>query len=97
MKDRIKNLRQDNDLTQQQLANYLKISRSSYRDIENNKNALNKEIIEQLVLLYLISFEYLLGLTNKKEKLPEQVYVTIQLHYNLKHNYLEILKSQKKK
>lgn len=33
--ERIKNLREDNDLTQQNLAEYLSISRSTYRNYEN--------------------------------------------------------------
>jgi len=97
MSNRIKNLRQDNDLNQEQLGKYLMTSRSNYRDIENNKITLSGDIIEKLILFYHTSFGYLLGLTNKKDKVDDKIYLNIQLKYNIDPLYLSKLKTKKER
>ena len=63
---RIKNLREDNDLTQQNIADMLHISRSTYSAYENGANAFPIEVLIKLSYLYNTSVDYLLGLTDIK-------------------------------
>ncbi|MGE5456229.1 MAG: helix-turn-helix domain-containing protein [Ignavibacteriales bacterium] len=85
-----------NNLNQTQLAYYLIISRSSYRNIENNVVLLTVETIEKLVLFYHTSFEYLLGLTNIQESLDETIYKVIQQKYNISIRSIKTIKTSKK-
>lgn len=62
---KIKELRQDKDLTQQQLADYLHVSRSAYRNYENGERAIPIEILSELADYYNTSIEFLIG---KKDK-----------------------------
>ena len=61
---RIKNLRQDFDLSQQQVADYLKISRSAYSNYENNLREIPIEVLSGLADLYHTSVDYLIGRTD---------------------------------
>lgn len=67
---RIKELREDNDLTQQQIADYLEIDQSNYSKIEKGKQYLKDEILIKLANFYCTSIDYLLGLTNQKLPYP---------------------------
>lgn len=67
---RIKELREDNDLTQQQVADYLQIDQSNYSKIEKGKQYLKDEILVKLANFYCTSIDYLLGLTNQKLPYP---------------------------
>lgn len=63
---RIEDLRIDNDLTQQQVADYLKLNRDVYRRYEKGTRAIPVDVLIQLSKLYKTSTDYILGLTNKK-------------------------------
>lgn len=67
---RIKELREDNDLTQKQVSNYLEIDQSNYSKIELGKQYLKDEILIKLAKLYSVSIDYLLELTNQKLPYP---------------------------
>lgn len=60
----IKNLREEKGLTQQKVANYLKIDRSNYSKYERGKLEPNVEMIVSLAKFYDVSADYLLGLEN---------------------------------
>ncbi len=62
--ERIKQLREDHDFTQQFVADYLSISRSAYSNYENGARGLPCEILCDLADLYHTSTDYLLGRTN---------------------------------
>ena len=62
---RIKNLREDNDWTQQYVADMLHIARSTYSAYENSANAVPLEILKSLALIYNTSTDYLLELTDE--------------------------------
>ena len=64
---RIKDLREDADLTQQELADYLHIRQNTYSQYENGHRQLPIEILIALAKYYQTSTDYLLGLTNRKE------------------------------
>lgn len=61
---RIKDLREDCDLTQREVAALLHISRSAYSAYENGANAVPVEVLIRLSKLHNTSVDYLLGLTN---------------------------------
>ncbi|MFB5760419.1 helix-turn-helix domain-containing protein [Paenibacillus medicaginis] len=64
MYKRIRNLREDKDLTQQQLANYLKISQATYSRYENGNLDVPSSILIKLSEFYDVSIDYILGQTN---------------------------------
>lgn len=60
----IKNLRIDNDLTQEEISKKLKINRRTYADYENLVNETPLDILVKIARFYNVSLEYLAGLTN---------------------------------
>lgn len=64
---RIRNLREDNDMTQKQVAEYLFCDQSLYSKYERGEREVPVHIIIKLAYLYNTSTDYLLGLTDKKE------------------------------
>ncbi len=64
--ERIRNLREDHDLKQRQLAEYLNISQNTYSQYENGVISLSAETAVQLAQYYGTSVDYLLGLTDEK-------------------------------
>lgn len=65
---RISNLREDNDLTQKQVSEYLFCDQSLYSKYERGLREVPVGIIIKLAALYSTSTDYILGLTD--EKLP---------------------------
>ena len=61
---RIRDLREDADLTQQQVADYLHCSQSLYAYYESGKRNLPVDNLILLAKLYHVSTDYILGLTN---------------------------------
>lgn len=64
----IRNLREDNDWTQQYVADFLGVNRRTYSAYETGTNSMTPETLIRLAELYNTSVDYLLGLT--KERLP---------------------------
>lgn len=64
---RLKNLREDNDLFQQDIANLLKITRQQYSLYELGKRDLPIDLLVTLATFYKTSSDYILELTNIKE------------------------------
>lgn len=64
----IRNLREDNDWTQQYVADFLGVNRRTYSAYETGTNSMPPETLIRLAELYNTSVDYLLGLT--KERLP---------------------------
>lgn len=63
---RIRDLREDADLTQRQVAEYLMCDQSLYSKYERGERTMPLEIAVKLAEYYKTSVDYLLGLTNKK-------------------------------
>ena len=61
---RLKDLREDKDLTQQKMADMLKISRSAYSAYENGANAVPIDVLIRLAKFYNTSVDYLLEQTD---------------------------------
>lgn len=64
---RIRSMREDRDLTQQELATYLHVTQKSYSRYENGERSIPTEILIQIADYYNVSTDYLLGRTNCKE------------------------------
>lgn len=67
----LKDLREDKDLTQEQIAEILKTSRSYYGQYERGLRPLPIEHLKTLCLFYGVSTDYILGLP-KGLKYPER-------------------------
>ena len=67
---RIKDLREDNDFTQQQVADYLNIKQNTYSQYETGNRQIPIDVLKALALLYKTSVDYLLGITNQKDPYP---------------------------
>ena len=65
--ERLKKLREDNNYSQEHVANYLDIDQSYISKIEKGKRNLNEISFNKLCLLYNCSPEYLLGKSNVYE------------------------------
>lgn len=63
---RIKNLREDADLTQKEVCEYLHCSQQVYSDYELGKLDIPTDVLIRLSKLYKVSTDYLLNLTDKK-------------------------------
>ena len=63
---RIRDLREDNDLTQRQVADYLKIKQNTYSQYETGSRQIPVEVVIALAALYKTSTDYLLGITDCK-------------------------------
>lgn len=71
MIERIRNLREDNDLSQSKIANYLGCSQVAYSYYELGKRAIPLELLCKLADFYHCSTDYLLGRTDEKNPYPK--------------------------
>ena len=65
MKTRIKDLREDRDLTQQELSKFLNISQVAYSYYELNKRNIPLELLSKLADFYNTSVDYLIYITDE--------------------------------
>ena len=68
MYPRIRNLREDRDLNQTQVASMLGMSQTGYSKYETGENDIPTAVLIQLARFYNTSIDYLLGETNQKER-----------------------------
>lgn len=68
MYKRIKDLREDNDLTQTQIASKLNISQRGYSHIETGNNDISTEILIKLSNIYGVNTDYILGISDNPIK-----------------------------
>lgn len=68
MYTRIRDLREDKDKTQQELAKIAYISKNSYIRYENGERQPPFDVIIRLAKYYNVSIDYIAGLTNNKKK-----------------------------
>lgn len=61
---RLRDLREDRDLTQQQVADLLFINRRTYAAYENGVNSMTPETLIKIAKIYNVSIDYILELTN---------------------------------
>ena len=65
MYKRLKELREDKDLTQSQIAKYLNMSQTGYSKYETGENDIPTKILIELANFYHTSIDYLLEQTNE--------------------------------
>ena len=68
MYQRIRDLREDRDLKQRQLAEYLNCSQQVYSNYELGQRDIPTDILIQLSAFYNVSVDYLLGLTSNPRR-----------------------------
>lgn len=71
-RNRLRDLREDKDLTQRDLGEYLSIHQSTYSDYELGELNIPVSALHKLADFYGVSIDYLLGRTNKKEPYPKK-------------------------
>lgn len=64
---RIKDLREDNDLTQREMAKILSCSQQVYSNYELGQRDIPTDILIKLSRFYNISVDYILGISDVKE------------------------------
>lgn len=64
---RIKDLREDSDITQKEIADYLHIKQNTYSQYENGQRQIPIECLIALAKYYGTSTDYILGLTDKRK------------------------------
>lgn len=64
--ENIRNLREDCDKTQKELADYLNIKQTTYSKYELGKINIPVEVFIKLANFYNVSTDYLLGISKKK-------------------------------
>lgn len=70
--NRIKDLREDKDLSQKEMAEYLQIHQTTYSDYERGNLNVPVAILHKLADFYGVSVDYLIGRTNIKEPYPKK-------------------------
>lgn len=72
MYPRIRNLREDRDLKQRELAEYLGCSQVCYSFYEIGRRDIPTEVLIRLSYFYDTSVDYLLGITDSKAPYPRK-------------------------
>ena len=68
-RERLRNIREDHDLTQAELGKVLNKSQQGYNHIETGRAELKIDDLAKLCKFYNLSADYVIGLTNKKKPL----------------------------
>lgn len=68
MYERIRNLREDHDLKQEDIARLLHCTQACYSNYETGKRDIPTEVLHDY---YHVSIDYLLGRTSRKEPYPK--------------------------
>lgn len=61
---RIRDLREDNDLSQKKMSEFLKIHQTTYSDYELGKLNVPADVLIKLATFYKTSVDYIIGLTD---------------------------------
>ncbi len=69
---RLRDLREDHDLSQQQVADYLGMKQPQYSRYERGLRDIPTDVLIRLAKLYNTSTDYILGLTNNSKTPPNK-------------------------
>ena len=69
---RIRELREDRDLTQKEIADLLKVGQRTYCDYELGKTRIPVDCLIVLAKLYNVSMDYICELTDEKVPFPQK-------------------------
>lgn len=70
--NRLKDLREDKDLLQKDVAKLLDIPTRTYGSYESEERSLPIDILKKSAIVYNTSADYIIGLTNVKEPYPRK-------------------------
>ena len=70
--ERIRALREDNDKTQSEIAQLLKVGQRTYCDYELGKTRIPVDSLIILAELYNVSMNYICGLSDNKDSFPHK-------------------------
>ena len=70
MRLRIRDLREDKDLKQKEISDFLMCDQSLYSKYERLERPLPLELADKLADFYGVSVDYLIGRTNRKDPYP---------------------------
>ena len=70
--ERIREIREDNQLTQQKIADLLHIGQRTYADYESGKTRIPVDNLLILAEFYNVSMDYITGSSNIKTEYPKQ-------------------------
>ncbi|MCI8400900.1 MAG: helix-turn-helix transcriptional regulator [Lachnospiraceae bacterium] len=70
--ERIREIREDNSLTQQRIADLLHIGQRTYSDYESGKTRIPIDNIMILARFYNVSMDYITGASNVKSEYPKR-------------------------
>lgn len=71
MKNRLRDIREDRDLNQKELADVLGVHQTTYSSYEIGKLSLTADVLIKLAKYYKVSVDYLLGLTDVTQPYPK--------------------------
>ena len=71
--NRIKEIREDRDVLQSDIAEVLNVSQVAYSYYEIGKRQLPIDILKKLAIFYGTSTDYLLGLTDERKPYPKSI------------------------
>lgn len=70
--ERIRALREDNDMSQTAIANMLHIAQTTYSDYEHGRVRVPIEHMIELAKFYNVDLNYICGTSNTKNRYPEK-------------------------
>ena len=70
--DRIRNLREDSDLTQAEIGKQINVPQRTYAYYERGERMIPPQVLVALAQFYHVSVDYLLGLTDQKTPYPNK-------------------------
>lgn len=73
MYKRIRDLREDKDLTQKKVGELLNMSQTGYNQYEIGKNDIPTKILIELAKIYDTSIDYILGITDERKPYPRNI------------------------
>ncbi len=73
MYKRIRDLREDKDLTQKKVGELLNMSQTGYNQYEIGKNDIPTKILIELARIYDTSIDYILGITDERKPYPRNI------------------------
>ena len=72
MYERIRNMREDKDMTQAQMAEYLNIHQTTYSDYEIGKLNIPVAVLDKIADLFETNVDYLIGRTDQIKPYPKK-------------------------
>lgn len=70
--ERIRNLREDSDLTQEDVGHQINVPQRTYAYYESGERMVPPRVLIALAKFYRVSVDYLLGLTDQKTPYPHK-------------------------